>query len=343
MKLGVIFGSKSTEHDVSVVSASYIIKNLNKKKYDIYPIYIDKNNDWYEVLDTPKIYKIGEVPGDIKAINNVLKYLKGMDVIIPVMHGLYGEDGAIQGFLKIVGVPCVGCNILASSVCMDKVYTKILLKNAGINVTPDLYIRYENNKFYYVNQNFDLVDVTVLDIDKLILKNLSYPVYVKPSNSGSSVGISKASNKDELNVALYEAKKYDEKILIEKAIDAREIECAVLNDLVSIPGEVLSATEFYSYDSKYKNSKSKTVIPALISDDMIQDIQDVAKRAFRAVDAKGMARIDFFIDKKTNEIYLNEINTIPGFTEISMYPKLIENMGISYTELLDKLIDSAIK
>ena len=141
MKLGVIFGSKSTEHDVSVVSASYIIKNLNKKKYDIYPIYIDKNNDWYEVLDTPKIYKIGEVPGDIKAINNVLKYLKGMDVIIPAMHGLYGEDGAIQGFLKIVGVPCVGCNILASSVCMDKVYTKILLKNAGINVTPDLYIR----------------------------------------------------------------------------------------------------------------------------------------------------------------------------------------------------------
>lgn len=343
MKLGVIFGSKSTEHDVSVVSASYIIKNLNKKKYDIYPIYIDKNNDWYEVLDTPKIYKIGEVPGDIKAINNVLKYLKGMDVIIPAMHGLYGEDGAIQGFLKIVGVPCVGCNILASSVCMDKVYTKILLKNAGINVTPDLYIRYENNKFYYVNQNFDLVDVTVLDIDKLILKNLNYPVYVKPSNSGSSVGISKASNKDELNVALYEAKKYDEKILIEKAIDAREIECAVLNDLVSIPGEVLSATEFYSYDSKYKNSKSKTVIPALISDDMVQDIQDVAKRAFRAVDAKGMARIDFFIDKKTNEIYLNEINTIPGFTEISMYPKLIENMGISYTELLDKLIDSAIK
>lgn len=343
MKLGVIFGSKSTEHDVSVVSASYIIKNLNKKKYDIYPIYIDKNNDWYEVLDTPKIYKIGEVPGDIKAINNVLKYLKGMDVIIPAMHGLYGEDGAIQGFLKIVGVPCVGCNILASSVCMDKVYTKILLKNAGINVTPDLYIRYENNKFYYVNQNFDLVDVTVLDIDKLILKNLSYPVYVKPSNSGSSVGISKASNKDELNVALYEAKKYDEKILIEKAIDAREIECAVLNDLVAIPGEVLSATEFYSYDSKYKNSKSKTVIPALISDDMVQDIQDVAKRAFRAVDAKGMARIDFFIDKKTNEIYLNEINTIPGFTEISMYPKLIENMGISYTELLDKLIDSAIK
>lgn len=343
MKLGVIFGSKSTEHDVSVVSASYIIKNLNKKKYDIYPIYIDKNNDWYEVLDTPKIYKIGEVPGDIKAINNVLKYLKGMDVIIPAMHGLYGEDGAIQGFLKIVGVPCVGCNILASSVCMDKVYTKILLKNAGINVTPDLYIRYENNKFYYVNQNFDLVDVTVLDIDKLILKNLNYPVYVKPSNSGSSVGISKASNKDELNVALYEAKKYDEKILIEKAIDAREIECAVLNDLVSIPGEVLSVTEFYSYDSKYKNSKSKTVIPVLISDDMIQDIQDVAKRAFRAVDAKGMARIDFFIDKKTNEIYLNEINTIPGFTEISMYPKLIENMGISYTELLDKLIDSAIK
>lgn len=343
MKLGVIFGSKSTEHDVSVVSASYIIKNLNKKKYDIYPIYIDKNNDWYEVLDTPKIYKIGEVPGDIKAINNVLKYLKGMDVIIPAMHGLYGEDGAIQGFLKIVGVPCVGCNILASSVCMDKVYTKILLKNASINVTPDLYIRYENNKFYYVNQNFDLVDVTVLDIDKLILKNLNYPVYVKPSNSGSSVGISKASNKDELNVALYEAKKYDEKILIEKAIDAREIECAVLNDLVSIPGEVLSVTEFYSYDSKYKNSKSKTVIPVLISDDMIQDIQDVAKRAFRAVDAKGMARIDFFIDKKTNEIYLNEINTIPGFTEISMYPKLIENMGISYTELLDKLIDSAIK
>lgn len=343
MKLGVIFGSKSTEHDVSVVSASHVIKNLNKKKYDIYTIYIDKENEWYEVLDDPKIYKIGEVPSNIKAINNVFKYLKSMDVVIPVMHGEYGEDGSIQGLLKMLDVPCVGCGVMASAVCMDKVYTKQLLKMAEIEVTPDIYVRYENGEFFHVDAKFNFEKVTVLDIDNLITSQFGYPVYVKPANSGSSVGISKASNKDELNVALYEAKKYDEKILIEKAINAKEIECAALDDLVSIPGEINSATEFYSYDSKYKNSKSKTTIPAKLDDSLIKNIQDIAGRAFRAIDGKGMARIDFFVEKKTKKIYLNEINTIPGFTEISMYPKLIENMGISYSELLDRLIDNAVK
>lgn len=343
MKLAVIFGGKSEEHEVSVVSASHVIKNLNKKKYDIYPIYVDKENEWYEVLDEPKIYKIGEVPKDIKAINNVFKYLKNMDVAFPVMHGDYGEDGSIQGFLKMLNVPCVGCGILASSVCMDKVYTKALLRNAGINVTPDIYIRYEKGEFFHVDDKFNCNKVTIVDIDKFIESKLGYPVYVKPSNSGSSVGISKASNKDELNVSIYEAKKYDEKILIEKAIDAREIECAVLDDAVSVLGEINSATEFYSYDSKYKNSKSKTVIPATIDEGVGDNIRNIAKRAFNVVDGKGLARIDFFIDKKTNEIYLNEINTMPGFTEISMYPMLIQNIGITYTELLDKLIECATK
>ncbi len=343
MKLGLIFGGNSTEHEVSVVSASYIIKNLNKKKYDIYLIYIDKNNEWYEVLDDPKIYKVGEVPSNIKAINNVFKYLKSMDCIFPIMHGTYGEDGSIQGLLKMLDVPCVGCGILASSVSMDKVYTKALLKAAQIAVTPDIYIRYENGEFYHIDELFNKTQVTIGDIDKLIITNFGYPVYVKPSNSGSSVGINKCTNKDELNVAIYEAKKYDEKILIEKAINAREIECAVLDDLASIPGEIKSATSFYSYKSKYQNSKSKTIIPADIPEETSDEIRQIAKRAFNVIDGKGIARVDFFIEKETNKIYLNEINTIPGFTEISMYPKLIENMGLSYSELLDKLIDIALK
>ncbi len=343
MKIGIIFGSKSQEHDVSVVSASYVLKNLNKKKYDVYPIYIDKSNDWYEVLDNIKIYKIGEVPSNIKAINNVFKYLKNLDCVFPVMHGTYGEDGAIQGLLKMLDIPCVGPDILASSICMDKVYTKIVLKNSGINVTPSLYIKHENNDFFYIDEAFNVKCVTVLDIDKLIREKFGYPVYVKPANSGSSVGINNASNQDELNVALYEARKHDVKILIEKAIDAREIECAILNDLVSIPGEIKSATKFYSYDSKYKSSKSKIAIPAQIDADLLKEIQNVAKKAFRVVDAKGMARVDFFVDKTSNELYLNEINTIPGFTDISMYPKMLENMNISYSEILDKLIENAMK
>ena len=346
MKLGIIFGSKSTEHEVSVVSGSSVIKNLNKKKYDIYPIYIDKENEWYEVLDDPKkqdVYKIGELPTNIKSINNVFKYLQNMDCIIPVMHGAYGEDGAIQGLLKMLDIPYVGCGILSSSVCMDKVITKKILERAGILVTPDIYIEYDGIDFFYVLDDYSTQKVTVVDIDNLIKKEFGYPVYVKPANSGSSIGISKASNADELNVALYEAKKYDKKILIEKAIVAREIECAVLDDLVSVPGEILSATEFYSFDAKYKNSKSKTVIPAEISEEITNDIRSIAKRAFKAIDGKGLARIDFFVEKDTNKIYLNEINTMPGFTEISMYPKMIENMGISYSELLDKLIEIATK
>ena len=346
MKLGIIFGSSSTEHEVSVVSASAVIKNLNKKKYDIYPIYIDKNNEWFEVLDDPKeqkIYKIGELPTNIKKINNVFKYLKNMDCIFPVMHGTFGEDGAIQGLLKMLDIPCVGCSILPSSICMDKVYTKKILKSADILVTPDIYIEHDGTDFFYIPDNYDIKKVTVIDIDKLIKENFGYPVFVKPSNSGSSIGVSKASNKDELNVALYEAKKYDKKILIEKAINAREIECAILNDLVSLPGEVLSATEFYSYSSKYVNTKSRTVIPADIDASLIEEIRNIAKKAFMVIDGECLSRIDFFIEKDTNKIYLNEINTMPGFTEISMYPKMIENMNISYSELLDKLIENKVK
>ena len=346
MKLGIIFGSSSTEHEVSVVSASAVIKNLNKKKYDIYPIYIDKNNEWFEVLDDPKeqkIYKIGELPTNIKKINNVFKYLKNMDCIFPVMHGTFGEDGAIQGLLKMLDIPCVGCSILPSSICMDKVYTKKILKSADILVTPDIYIEHDGTDFFYIPDNYDIKKVTVIDIDKLIKENFGYPVFVKPSNSGSSIGVSKASNKDELNVALYEAKKYDKKILIEKAINAREIECAILNDLVSLPGEVLSATEFYSYSSKYVNTKSRTVIPADIDASLIEEIRNIAKKAFMVIDGECLSRIDFFIEKDTNKIYLNEINTMPSFTEISMYPKMIENMNISYSELLDKLIENKVK
>ena len=344
MKVGIIFGSASSEHDVSVVSASNIIKNLNKKKYDIYPIYLDKTNEWYEVIESIKKienYKFGELPNDTKMINNVFKYLKSMDVIIPVLHGKYGEDGSIEGLLTMLDIPYVGCKILASSICMDKVYTKFLLKNAGILVTPSIYIKHEANDFLYIDESFNEKTVTVGEIDKLIRENFGYPVFVKPSSSGSSIGINKAQNIDELNVSLYEARKYDSKILIEKEIKGQELECAILNKKATSVGEIKASGTFYSYDSKYKDNKSITLLEANISSEEENLIKSIAEKAFRVIDGSGLARVDFLKNESTNEIYLNEINTMPGFTDISMYPKLVETSGIDCSSLLDVLIEKA--
>lgn len=345
MKLGIIFGGMSSEHDVSIVSATSVIKNLNKQKYDIKAIYISQDGTWYELQDDINlvdIYKIGMHPTNIKKITNIINYLKKLDCVFPVLHGLYGEDGTIQGLLKLLSIPCVGCSILASSICMDKVYTKIILRNAGINVTPDLYLKFKNNKYYYIDQEFNEFITDFAKIDSLIKEKFNYPVFVKPANSGSSVGVMKAHNLDELKKAISEAKIYDSKILIEKAIKGREVELAILNDQVSNAGEILASENFYTFHAKYKNNESKTVIPADLPEIVVSELQNIAQKAFRAVDGHTLSRIDFFIEDKTNKIYLNEINTMPGFTEISMYPKLIENMNINYTELLDILIANAM-
>lgn len=344
LKLGVIFGGMSTENEVSCLSGASVIKNLNKEKYDIFPIYIDKKGNWFEVQDIEKNEKIGEELEDKKPIENVMKFLKTFDVVFPVLHGLYGEDGTIQGVFELLKIPYVGCGVLASSVGMDKVYSKIVFDKAGINQTKYVYVRKYEDKYIYVNDNFNEELLKLEDISKIIIEKLKFPMFVKPSNSGSSVGISKVTNDKELKEAIEEASKFDKKILIEEGINGREVECAVSGKeevISSCVGEIKAADEFYSYDAKYNNQESRTLIPADISDEKSEEIQKLAIKAFKAIDGKGLSRVDFFIEKETEKVYINEINTLPGFTSISMYPKLLEQVGIGYTELLDKLIELA--
>lgn len=347
MKLCVIFGGISTEHDVSIVSGTSVIENLNKTKYEIYPTYIDKDGTWYRYtkpINEIKVLPIGTKLEELTKIDNIIEYLKQMDVAFPVLHGLGGEDGSIQGLFKLVNIPYVGCGILASSVGMDKVYAKIIFEKAGISQTKHEYVKAINNEYTYVYPDFKEEKMRLENIVEKIDKNLTYPMFVKPSNSGSSVGVKKAKNKEELQEAIIYASKYDEKILIEQGITGRELECAVLGNeeaITSPVGEVLSAEEFYSFDAKYENQESKTVIPADIEKEISNQIRDLAIKAFIAIDGKGLSRVDFFVENKTNKIYINEINTLPGFTTISMYPKLFEQIGITYQELLDKLIELA--
>lgn len=331
IKLGIVYGGVSTEHDISVMSAKSVIENLDKEKYEIHEIYINKYGKWYEVIDNEK-----------EEIYNLIWALKKLDVMFPILHGLGGEDGTIQGMLEMLQVPYVGCKVLASSVGMDKVYTKIIFEKAGIPEAPYVYIKKKENGYIIVNENFEEEEFKV----ESITKKLNYPMFVKPSNSGSSVGVKKATNNEELKMAIENAGQYDNKILIEQGINAREVECAILDGTevrASTVGEIISAEEFYSFDAKYNIPESKTIIPADISKEQIEQIQKLAIRAFKAIDGSGLARVDFFIEKDTNKIYINEINTMPGFTKISMYPKLFEAVGIKYSELLDKLIANAIK
>lgn len=331
VKLGIIYGGISTEHDVSEMSAKSIIDNLNKEKYDIHEIYINKYGKWYEVKN-----------GEKEEVYNLLWTLKELDVVFPVLHGLGGEDGTIQGMLEMMKIPYVGCGVLASSVGMDKAYTKIIFDRAKIQQAPYIYIRKKDNEYMIINNNFDEEEFNV----EKITGKLKFPVFVKPSNSGSSVGVRKATNKEELKMAIENAGKYDNKILVEQGINGREVECAILDGKeiqVSTVGEILSAEEFYSFDAKYNIPESKTVIPAEITKEQIEQIQELALKAFKAIDGKGLARVDFFIEKETNKIYINEINTMPGFTKISMYPKLFDNVGIKYSELLDELIENTLK
>ena len=347
IKVGVIFGGESTEHDVSVVSGSSVIKNLNKEKYEIYPIYISKKGEWFHYtkpVQDIEIFEIGEQPKELEKISNEFEILKKQDIIFPVLHGLYGEDGTIQGLLELLKVPYVGCKVLASGICMDKVYAKMIFEKAHINQAKAVVINAKNG-YTYVDEELNNISTNLEGICDIVNKKLKYPVFVKPSNSGSSVGVSKAENDEELKNSIQEAAKYDTEILIEQGINGKEIECAVLgidNVEASCVGQILSADEFYDYDSKYKNAESKTIIPADVSKEISEKIRETAIKAFKAVKGSGLARVDFFVDKETDEIYLNEINTMPGFTNISMYPKLWENCGLTYSELLDRLIEQEL-
>lgn len=338
-KLGVIFGGMSTEDKISCISGASVIENLNKEKYEVFPIFIDKNGNWFKVEITEENKLKME---NKKQIENVFTYLKQMDLIFPILHGLYGEDGTIQGLLELLKVPYVGCGVLASSVGMDKVYTKIIFDKANIKQAKYVYIRGYNDKYIYVDDSFNEKIIDLKEILNVVIEKIKFPMFVKPSNSGSSVGISKVNSKEELEKAIIEASKFDRKILIEEGIDGREVECAVLgneNVISSCVGEIKSSDEFYSYDAKYKSKESKTLIPAKISAEKSEEIRKLAVKAFKAIDGKGLSRVDFFIENESETVYINELNTLPGFTNISMYPKLFEQVGINYSDLLDKLIN----
>lgn len=333
-KVGVIYGGKSTENEVSKLSSRSVLNELDKEKFEVYEIYIDKKGIWWETQNQEKI----------KKIENEIEYLKNMNVIFPVLHGLYGEDGTIQGLLEMLQIPYVGCGVLASSVGMDKVYTKIIFERAGLKQAKYVYIKKINEQYLYVNRDFQEKKLTLKEIAIKTMNELKFPMFVKPSNSGSSVGINKAKNEAELIKYIEYAGKFDSKILVEEGIEGREVECAVLgkNDVkASCVGEIKPAEEFYSYDAKYNNAESRTEMPAKISTELSDKIRNQAIKAFKAIDGKGLSRVDFFIENETDEVYINEINTMPGFTNISMYPKLWEESGIKYKELLTKLIELA--
>lgn len=343
IKLGLIFGGMSTENEVSVMSVNSILKNLDKSKYDIFPIYISKSGEWYQ-YDNLENIEISEDMHHMKKIENIMKNLQNLDVLFPVLHGLYGEDGTIQGLFEILKKPYVGCGVLASSVGMDKAYTKVIFDKANICQAPYIYLKKARDQYTYIDKEFNERKISLEETANIVEKEIGFPAFIKPANSGSSVGINKAKNKEELKKYIEYAGKFDKKILIEKGIQGQEVECAVLgNDdvMASCVGEIKSADEFYSYDAKYQNENSRTLIPANLNEEVANEIRKLAIKAFKAIDGKGLSRVDFFVEDKTNQIYINEINTLPGFTKISMYPKLFEAVGIQYHELLDKLIDLA--
>ena len=343
LKLGLIFGGMSTENEVSVMSANSILKNLDKTKYDVFPIYISKNGEWYQYNNLENI-EISEDMCHMKKIENITEYLQKLDVLFPVLHGAYGEDGSIQGLFEMLKKPYVGCGVLASTIGMDKVYSKIIFDRENICQAPYIYLKKYKDKYKYIDKEFKRKILTLDESIELVDKELGFPVFTKPSNSGSSVGVNKAENKEELKKYIQYAGEFDKKILVEKEIRGKEVECAVLgNDdvIASCVGEIKPADKFYSYHAKYQNKDSQITIPANLDEEVSNKIKKLAVKAFEAIDGKGLSRVDFFVEDKTNQIYINEINTLPGFTSISMYPKLFEAEGIQYNELLDKLIDLA--
>ena len=328
-KLALVFGGKSAEHEVSLMSVSSVLEFIEKEKYDITLLYITKEGIWTEYTG----HEDEIINLDLKLSGNpisseIIKILYLQDVVMPVIHGPHGEDGSLQGLLESLEIPYIGSKVLGSAVCMDKIISKKISKNAGIN-TANYYEMYDN----------------LNDLDHLKLWIEKYPLFVKPSNMGSSVGISKVNDENQLINALELAFKYDRRVLVEEGIDAREIECAVLEHngiIVSGVGEVIASNDFYDYDAKYVDDGiQKMQVPALnVSDDIILKIKNNAKRAFLEHGCNGLARIDFFVENKTNRVILNEINTLPGMTNFSMYPCLIEEIGISYTELINKMIEN---
>lgn len=343
MRLLLICGGMSTEHSVSRMSCTNIYKQVDQSKYDVSVVGITKEGEWFELSTQTKDFSDQAwLVGALK-IEKIFSFLKAFDVVFPVLHGMYGEDGTIQGLLEMAQVPYVGCRVIDSAAAMDKVMAKKLFNAAGIKQTPSLYVKKRHDGKLCVI--FD--DTTATEnVEETVLKEIGLPCFVKASRSGSSVGCYKVSEQADLLPKLEEASQYDSKILVEKAISATELECAVLgNDdvVASRVGQILPHGEFYTYESKYEDKQSATCIPARV-DEKVQDyIRETAVKAFKAVDGHGLARCDFFLDQESGDVYLNEINTMPGFTDISMYPQLMADAGINTPELIDRLIQLALE
>ncbi len=352
IRVAVIFGGRSGEHEVSLASATSIIENLDPSKYDVVPVGITKEGRWLLQGEPMKVLKAGYVstgsepsvvsittpstatlPVAHNATDDRAPQLVA-HVVFPVLHGPYGEDGTVQGLLELADVPYVGAGVVASAAGMDKAIMKALFRERGIPVVR-----------HVVLSRRELEADPEAAMDR-VEAAFGYPCFAKPANLGSSVGVSRANNRGELSAALVGAARYDRKVMVEQGVDAREIECSVLgNDdpVASVPGEVVPCNAFYDYRAKYVDEGSKLMIPAPLPEETTREVRRLAVEAFLAVDCSGMARVDFFVERGTGKLYVNEINTIPGFTKISMYPKLWEASGLSYPALIDRLIELALE
>ncbi|MCX7748634.1 MAG: D-alanine--D-alanine ligase [Clostridia bacterium] len=353
-RVAVIFGGQSSEHEVSRVSAESVIRNIDRNKFDVAMIGITKEGRWLPYDGPVELLGSGEWEAYAKqkylaksqvlassGENSVSLILKtsmpedgGIDVVFPVLHGCNGEDGTIQGLFELAGIPYVGSGVLGSALGMDKAYAKIIFEKAGI--PQGKYLTFNKKQFQQSKEQ----------VISQVEKELTYPCFIKPSNAGSSVGVSKAHNREELIAAFELAAKHDRRILVEEFINGREVECAVLGNedpIASTVGEVIPCNEFYDYQAKYIDNNSQIKIPADLPKDTVEEVREYAVKAYKALDCAGLSRVDFFVHKETGKVYINEINTLPGFTSISMYPKLWEASGIPYQELIERLIDLAIE
>lgn len=333
INIALLFGGRSAEHEISLLSAASIYKNLNKKKFEITSIYINKNGDW-RVVESPLIAPTGSSNGQFSSFlpwskNNSPQAINA-DIYFPVLHGPYGEDGTIQGLLEMAGVPFIGASVLDSAIGMDKAISKLILKAKNLPVVKHLIILEQE----WVKQRKAVLIK--------IREELPFPLFVKPVCLGSSVGITKVKEDNKTAPALDKAFLFDQKVILEEGIIGRELECCVLgndNPQASLPGEIFPYREFYDYRDKYIDGKTRFGIPAELTSSQIKKIQHLSIEAYKALCCSGMARVDFLMEKKTEKIFVSEINTIPGFTEISMYPKLWEVSGLPYPQLLERLIE----
>lgn len=354
LNIAVIFGGQSSEHDISCISVQTVAKAINQDTYDITYIGITKEGHWLLADSVSSIENGSWVHSETAAILSpdatkkeiILSGKEGVttkeiDVIFPVLHGMYGEDGTIQGLFEMTKIPYVGCGVFASAAGMDKVYTKIIVDDLGINQADYVLVRAADIEKAETDSNQMNVQV------KRIEDKLNYPVFIKPSKAGSSQGVSKAHDRAELIDGLKLAAQHDTKILVERNIIGREIECAVLGSATDVEasgvGEILAAAEFYDFDAKYTNAESKTVISPELPEGKTEEIRNAAKAIFAALDGYGLSRVDFFLEKDTNKVIFNEINTLPGFTSISMYPMLWNAKGMSIEELVEKQIQLAFE